>query len=443
MTPRRTAATLLLCLASAAQAAEPTSFPAEEFDALLATYALVKAQYVEAADDKKLLGGAIAGMLASLDPHSHYLDKDDLAELQKDRAGEYNGIGVVAEMDGGHLYVIGVTEHSPADLAGIEVGDTIVSVDGVPIAGERSLETTRRMRGQSGTTLALGYRHGGAGPVRTAELTRAALQTTTVSTRTLANGIAWIRLSAFEGKTAADLAAALKSLGAAGSPRGIVLDMRNDPGGLITAAVAVAGAFLPPNTLLFSARGHNAGEEAKVTVNPRYYHGPDEPDVLAGLPAWTRTVPLAVLVNGASASAAELVAGALQDNQRARVVGTRSFGKGSIQTVFPLTADSAVKLTVARYFTPKGKEIQARGIIPDMVVAPKSGAGDPEGLALREEDLAQHLAATLPEPEAPAPLQRAAVESTRTFGTADDRALAAAVALLAPRQGAAALTLGP
>jgi carboxyl-terminal processing protease len=436
MTPRRTAAALLLCLAGAVRAAEPTTFPAEEFDALLATYALVKTQYVATADDKKLLGGAIAGMLASLDPHSQYLDKDELAELQKDQAGEYNGIGVVAEMDGGQLYVIGVTEHSPADLAGIEVGDTIVSVDGVAIAGERSLETTRRMRGQPGTTLAIGYRHAGAGPVRTAELTRAALQTTTVSTRTLANGIAWIRISAFEGKTGADLAAALQSLGTAGSPRGIVLDVRNDPGGLITAAVAVAGAFLPPETLLFSARGHTAGEEAKVTANPRYYRGPDEPDVLAGLPAWARTVPLAVLVNGASASASELVAGALQDNRRARVIGTRSFGKGSIQTVFPLTADSAVKLTVARYFTPNGKEIQTRGITPDMVVAAKPGAGSTEGVALREEDLAQHLAATRPEPEAPASVQRAAVESTRIFGSADDRALAAAVALLGQERAA-------
>jgi carboxyl-terminal processing protease len=212
----------------------------------------------------------------------------------------------------------------------------------------------------------------------------------------------------------------------------------------VSAAVGVAGAFLPPGTPLFSARGRAtaadpdpaaaAAAEATVTVDPRFYQRPDEPDVLADLPAWARTVPLVVLVNGASASSAELLAGALQDHRRATVLGSRTFGKGSIQSIFPLTADSAVKLTVARYFTPNGHEIQARGITPDVIVAPDPARNDALGLALREEDLSQHLAAILPAPDDTPPATRGGVESTRMFGTRDDKALAAAVSLLGPEQ---------
>lgn len=436
---RRLAAAVFLCCATAAQANEASvTVPGAEFEQLLAAYALVKSQYVEPADERKLLQGAIGGMLASLDPHSQYLDKDALAELEKDRLGEYVGIGVEVEVSEGRMQVLAVAEDSPAEAAGIEAGDTIVAVNGEAILGLDAPEVARRMRGVPGTALSIGLRHAGKGEVHSLDVTRAALRAETVRTRMAAPGVAWIRISSFEGRTALDLAAALAALDGKQAPRGIVLDLRNDPGGLVSAAVGVAGAFLPADTVLFSARGRVAGANSTVTVNPRYYRAAGEPDVLAALPTWTRTVPLAVLVNGGSASSAELVAGALQDNGRAKVIGTQTFGKGSIQSVFPISSDSAVKLTVARYFTPKGREIQARGITPDVVVAPSAGKDGLEGLALREADLAHHLPASLPEPgvnAAPAP--RAAPESTRLFGTADDKALAAAVGMLAPNPGLA------
>jgi carboxyl-terminal processing protease len=442
----------ILCLlfplvaASTCRAGEPVVVPAAEFQALLSAYALVKTRYVEEPDDKKLLEGAIAGMLASLDPHSGLLDKDELDAVRKDEAGEYTGIGISVDFAAADMVVTAVTAGSPAYLAGIEPGDTVASIDGATLSGMRLPEIARRMRGVPGSVLDIGYRRGGSGAVRTARLHRAALLAQTVTTRAMPNGVAWIQVSAFEGRTAHDLVAALKTLDASGAPRGIVLDVRNDPGGLVSAAVGVAGAFLPPGTPLFSARGRAtaadpdpaaaaaAAAEATVTVDPRFYQRPGELDVLADLPAWARTVPLAVLVNGASASSAELLAGALQDHSRATVLGSRTFGKGSIQSIFPLTADSAVKLTVARYFTPNGHEIQARGITPDVIVAPDPARNDALGLALREEDLSQHLAAILPAPDDTPPATRGGVESTRMFGTRDDKALAAAVSLLGPEQ---------
>lgn len=438
MPPRQLAAAVCLCLAAAAQANDKVTIPGEEFEQLLATYALVKSQYVGPVDERKLLTAAIDGMLASLDPHSQYLDKDALAELEKDRTGEYVGIGIEVEVAEGRMQVVGVIEDGPAAQAGVEAGDTIVALNGEPIQGLAAPEVARRMRGVPGTALSLGLLRGGKGDVRNLDVTRAALRAETVRTRMAAPGVAWIRISSFEGQTAADLVAALRALDGKQAPRGIVLDLRNDPGGLVSAAVGVAGAFLPADTVLFSARGRMAGANSTVTVDPRYYRGPGEADVLANLPAWTRTVPLAVLVNGASASCAELLAGALQDNGRAQVIGTQTFGKGSIQSVIPLSDDSAVKMTVARYFTPKGHEIQARGITPDVVVLPDAAKDGLEGMVLRETDLARHLPASLPAQGADAAAPpRAVVESTRSFGGAGDKALAAAVGLLAPDLGLA------
>ena len=438
---RRLAFAVSLCCATLAHAGDTVTLPKEELDQLIAAYALVKSQYVEAPDERKLLTAAIGGMLASLDPHSQFLGKDDLAGLEQDRLGEYVGIGVEVEVEDGQMQVVAVADDGPAAQAGIEPGDTLVSLNGDPILRMRPAELEKRMRGVPGTALALGLRRGGKGEVRSVDVTRAALRADTVRTRMAAPGVAWIRISSFEGRTAADLAAALATLdAAAGAPRGIVLDLRNDPGGLVASAVGVAGAFLPQDALLFTAKGRMAGAESRVTVAPRYYRGPGEPDVLAGLPAWARTVPLAVLVNGGSASSAELVAGALQDHGRARIVGTPTFGKGSIQTVFPLSDDSAVKMTVARYFTPKGREIQARGIVPDVAVAPLCGKSGADGLMLREADLEHHLAATLPardDADTAVQARRAAPESTRMFGSGGDLALATAVHMLAPDLGLA------
>ncbi|VXB40728.1 S41 family peptidase [Massilia sp. 9I] len=429
-------AALFFCLAGAAHAGEQTvTVPAKALDQLLSTYALIKAQYVQQPDDAKLLGAALKGMLASLDPHSQYLDPDAYAEMAQERDGDYVGIGIAVEPAADALAVLSVSEGSPAALGGIKGGDSIVAIDGKRLAGMREQELAKRMRGLPGSTVKIGFRRGGAGPVRTVALERTALKADTVRTSMLAPGVAWIRISEFEENTAADLAAALAALdtaGKPGGPQGIVLDLRNDPGGAVQAAVGVAGAFLPQGAVVFSARGRAAGADSSVTVDQRFYRTPGEPDVLASLPSWTRTVPLVVLVNGSSASSAELLAGALQDHRRATVVGTRSFGKGSIQTVFPLADGGAVKLTVARYFTPNGRDIQASGIEPDIVAAPRKDRSGAPRLLLRESDLEHHLETTLP---ATAQSDRGTVENSRTFGTRDDAALAAAIEQLAPKPG--------
>ena len=438
-TMQRKLATLLIACAPLAHAAEPAStapagadtvqVPRTEMEKLVTAYALVKRNYVGDTDDKALFDGAIAGMLASLDAHSQYMSADDMRELDHEDSGDYVGIGIEAEIDRDRIRVVAASEDSPAALAGIQAGDLIASIDGTPLAGLSSSEVARRMRGAPGSVVTVGIAQGKAGKVRLLHITRAAMHNATVRTRMAAPGLAWIRVSSFGGATGADLAAALKQLDGKTPPRGLILDLRNDPGGLVPAAVSVAGAFLAPDTVLFSARGRVPGVDATVTVNPRYYKGAADADVLAGLPAWTRTVPLTVLVNGASASAAELVTGALQDQHRATVIGTRTFGKGSIQSVIGLDADSGIKFTVARYFTPNGHEIQARGVTPDIVVTPAVAADD--DLLLREADLAKHLPATQPLGTM-AEAKREPVESTRTFGTRDDKALQTAVAVLTP-----------
>jgi carboxyl-terminal processing protease len=421
-------------MADGQPAQAPVVLPEAEVQKLLATYALIKQNYVGEADDRKLFDAAMAGMLASLDAHSQYLGEEDMRELGRSAAGEYVGFGVEVEFDHDRMRVMSVTAGSPAERAGIGAGDVIVAVDGLPLAGLPDSDVVRRMAGAPGTVVTVDVEH--RGRVRTVRVVREALHDATVRTRMAARGVAWIRVAEFGGATGADLAAALKQLDGKAPPRGLVLDLRNDPGGLVAAGVAVAGAFLQPGTVVFSARGREADAQATVTVDERYYRLPGEADVLAGLPAWTRTVPLVVLVNGASASAAELVAGALQDHHRATVVGTRTFGKGSIQSVIPLTEDSGIKLTVARYFTPAGHEIQAHGVTPDIVVAPAAAADN--ALLPREADLANHLPPTAQEGADDA---RTPVEPTRAFGTRSDKALRTAVALLAPQDGPAWLAL--
>lgn len=403
----------------------PIVLPAAEMQKLVAAYALIKQNYVGQTDDEKLFDGALSGMLASLDAHSQYMGKDSMRELDRSSSGEYVGMGVEIEVERDRMYVISTSPGGPAERAGIAAGDVIVSIDGVALTGLPDSEAARRMAGAPGSVATVDVLS--RGRLRTVRVTREPLHDTTVRVHMAARGVAWIRVSEFGGATGADLVQALTQLDGATPPRGVILDLRNDPGGLVPAGVAVAGAFLPQGAVLFSARGREAGEQTTVTVDQRYYGLPDEEDVLAGLPAWTRTVPLAVLVNGASASAAELVAGALQDNRRATVVGTRTFGKGSIQSVIPLSADSGIRFTVARFFTPNGHEIQAHGVTPDVVVTPAVAADD--DLLLRETDLVNHLPATQPEALGSG---RAPVESSRMFGTRDDKALRTAVALLKP-----------
>lgn len=386
---------------------------------LLDAYGLIKLQYVNQVDDKKLLTAAIGGMLKSLDPHSEYLDQDDLLALERENSGQYVGIGLEVAADAGAMRVRSLVENGPAERGGVRRGDRVVSVDGQPVTGLAYGEMARRFGGAPGSVLELVLARDGEPALRSLHLVRAALRSDTVSARAVGRNLAWIRISSFGSSTAAELATALHTLDARGAPDGLILDLRNDPGGLVNATAGVASAFLAPEQALFLVRGRGAEERIDVSMG----RAAPQAAGIDGAPAWTRTVPLVVLVNGASASAAELLAGALQDHGRATVVGSRTFGKGSIQTVIALTADSAVKMTVARYATPLGREIQAQGLVPDVEVA---GVGA-EPL-LREADLANHLPALGEAPAAPA-----MAEDAKLFGSAQDKALQTAIARLQPQ----------
>lgn len=419
---------------------EEVTVPTAEFGQMLDSYQHVLSDYVEPADRKKLFTEAIRGMLASLDPHSRYLDKEDLQDIERIQSGRYVGIGVEVEVQHGQILIHAVSEGGPADRAGIRAGDSIVAIDGAPLFGLREQQIGSRMRGEPGSQVELTLAKRGATPLRSVRLARASLDGRTVSVQRLADDIARVRIAEFGGATAGELVESLRQLDAAPRPlKGLVLDLRNNPGGLLPAAVAVAGAFLPEGTVVFSSNGRAVHANSVVTVSPDYFEQAGAADAPARLPAFARTIPLAVLVNGASASAAELVAGALQDHGRAKVVGARTFGKGSIQTLFRLSEDSAIKLTVARYYTPKGHEVQARGIVPDVPVAPVAAA-DESVLLLREADMPNHLApGTRSAAAAPSDrTTRQPAEDSKRFGAPDDRALQAALAQLgAPAPGPA------
>lgn len=420
----------LMPTARADDAAQP--LPRAELEQLIDAYTLVRAQYVDAVDGKKLITDAIGGMVAALDPHSQYLNKDDLIELEKASSGEYVGIGVDVQIERGKMLVMSVSEGGPAERAGIRAGDNVVAIDGAGITGLAVGEINKRMRGLPGSVIKLELSRKGAEALRAASVTREALHGKTVEARRLERGLVWVRISEFGATTATELAEALASFGER-KPVALILDLRNDPGGLVSAAVGVAAAFLPPDALVFEARGRVPGVNVKVTASPRYYALSEQAAASAKAPAWAQDVPMAVLINGASVSAAELLAAALQDHKRGVLVGTRTFGKGSIQGVVPLSDDSAVKMTVARYYTPAGREIQARGVSPDIVVEPAAAATRAQSLLLREADLDNYLRpATEGGLEDASAVNHATGENAASFGTRDDQALAAAVRLLAP-----------
>jgi carboxyl-terminal processing protease len=431
------AAILALSLCPAAFAEERiVSLPKDEVRQLVEVFDLIKHEYVNTVDDKKLLTDAIAGMVASLDSHSQYLGKEDLQDLDTNNSGNYVGIGVEVEIDGNDIRVIAPIENSPADRAGIQAGDVIVDVDDTAVNGTRAHDLSKLIAGAPDTPVKIVIVRPGEKTARTFHLKREALHGDTVKASIVAPGTAWVRISHFQATTASELATQLNLLGAQGKLRSIVLDLRNDPGGLVSAAVGVASAFLPEDAVVFKTRGRASGVDSVVLANPRYYRAPSEPDPLAALPSWSRTIPLAVLVNGASASSAEIVAGALQDHKRGVVVGTPTFGKGSIQGVIRLSDSSGIKLTIARYYTPDGHPIQATGITPDITVAavaPAGGGKAQEEIMVREADLPGHLPA---EPDASGadhasrPTIAGGIDKTSSFGTAGDKALRMAIARL-------------
>lgn len=332
---------------------KPSEVPLEEIRRFVAVFNAVKQAYVEPVDDKKLMHSAIRGLLLDLDPHSAYLDKEDAQSFDEQANGAYDGIGVelLAQPDG-TLKVVAPIDGTPAARAGIQSGDVIIAIDGKPLgSGEDSMGP---LRGPPGSKVTLTIVRDRISKPFDKTLTRETIRVASVRWRMLEPGYGYIRISAFQADTGADFQKAVDELQAKGPLKGVVLDLRSNPGGLLTSAVQVADDLLDKGTIV-TTRGRIAISDARFEATPG--------DRLQG-------VPLVVLVDAGSASAAEVLAGALRDNGRARIVGSRTFGKGSVQTVLPLDNGDSVKLTTARYFTPSGKSIQATGIVPEVVLKP-------------------------------------------------------------------------
>ena len=363
--------------------------PVEELRAFTEVFGRIKADYVEPVADKKLITEAITGMLAGLDPHSAYLDQEAFRELQVGTQGEFGGLGIEVGMEDGYVKVVSPIDDSPAARAGIKPGDLIVKLDDAAVKGMTLNDAVKLMRGRANTPIVLTVVRKGETKPLVLTLTRAVIRVQSVKSKLLEPGYAYFRVTQFQERTPETLATAIQTLYKQnqGPMKGIVLDLRNDPGGLLNGAVAVSAAFLPHDALVVYTEGRTEDAKMRLTANPEnYLRGRSKDDFLAKLPPEIKNVPMVVLVNGGSASASEIVAGALQDHKRATVMGTQTFGKGSVQTILPLGNNTAIKLTTARYYTPNGRSIQAKGITPDILV------DDPGAQPrVREADLDKHL----------------------------------------------------
>jgi len=380
-------------LSALAQKGGEAPLPLDELRQLADVYGLIKSDYVEKVDDKKLLSEAIAGMVASLDPHSVYLDQKDFADMQEEVAGKFVGIGVEVAMEDGYVKIVTPIEDTPAYRAGIKAGDLITRIDNVPVKGLSLDEAIKRMRGEAHSKVMLTIARRGADAPWVVPVEREEIKVASVKGRIVEPGYAWLRISQFQEETVDELAAKLRELYAQNPAiKGLVLDLRNDPGGLLPSAIGVSSAFLPQNEVIVSTRGQLPESNAVFYGRREFYAMKPGADPLSKLPAALKTVPMVVLVNTGSASASEIVAGALQDYKRAIVLGSQTFGKGSVQTLRQLTEDTAVKLTTARYYTPKGRSIQALGIVPDLKVDETAEGDGLNALQVREADLDHHLA---------------------------------------------------
>ncbi len=366
--------------------------PVEELRAFTEVFGRIKSDYVEPVEDKKLLTEAITGMLAGLDPHSAYLDQDEFRELQVGTQGEFGGLGIEVGMEDGFVKVVSPIDDTPAARAGIKPGDLIIKLDEMLVKGMTLNDAVKRMRGKPNTPITLTITRKGTPKPLLFTLNRATIKIQSVKSKLLEPGYAYFRVTQFQEHTGDTLASAIQTLFKQnpGAMKGIILDLRNDPGGLLNGAVAVSAAFLPQNALVVYTEGRTEDAKMRLTASPEnYLRGRSKDDFLAKLPADVKNVPMVVLVNGGSASASEIVAGALQDHKRAVIMGTQTFGKGSVQTILPLENNTAIKLTTARYYTPNGRSIQATGIVPDITLEASDRADS--GLKLREVDLTKHL----------------------------------------------------
>ncbi len=374
-----------------AQKSEGSPLPLDELRQLADVFGLIKSDYVVPVEDKKLLSDAIGGMVAALDPHSVYLDQKSYREMRESVQGKFVGVGIEVAAEDGYVKIVSPIEDSPAYRAGIKAGDLITRIDNVPVKGLSIDEAIKKMRGKPGSKVTLTIARRGEDRPWVVPVTREEIRVLSVKAKMVEPGYAWVRISQFQEATLDELATKTAAL-YADNPniKGLVLDLRNDPGGLLPGAIGVSSAFLPKEELIVSTKGQLSDSNQNF-YGRREFYAPRGADPLAKLPAALKTVPMVVLVNGGSASASEIVAGALQDYKRAIVMGSQTFGKGSVQTLRPLSADTAIKLTTARYYTPKGRPIQASGIVPDVKVEETAEGDGLNALRVREVDLQRHL----------------------------------------------------
>lgn len=363
--------------------------PIDDLRVFAEVFGKVKSDYVEPVEDKKLINEALSGMLQGLDPHSTFMDADAYKDLQAGTQGEFGGLGIEVAMEDGLVKVVTPIEDSPAYKAGLKSGDLISKLDDTQVRGLTLNDAVKKMRGTPDTKITLTVLRKGEEKPLTFTLTRAIIKSQSVKNKLIEPDYAYVRVTQFQEHTGEDLAKTLKNLREQnkGPFKGLVLDLRNNPGGLLDAAVGVSAAFLPKNDLVVYTEGRVADSKMRLSATPSDYARRGKSDYLKDLPEEYKKVPIVVLINAGSASASEIVAGALQDHKRATILGIQSFGKGSVQTILPMNNGSAIKLTTARYFTPAGRSIQAKGIVPDILVEDGS---DPS-LSLHEADLSKHL----------------------------------------------------
>lgn len=358
----------------------PASFPYKDLRLFTEVFGRIKKNYVEPVSDKKLLEYAIKGMLSGLDPHSAYLNKKEYDGFKEVTTGQFGGLGIKVTMENGFVKVISPIDDTPAQRAGIKAGDLIIKLDKKHVKGLSLTEAVKIMRGKPGSDILLTIIRGVAGAPLKITITRAIIKVKSVKNKILEKDYGYLRISNFQPKTGQELTDAMAKLKEKneGDLKGLVLDLRNNPGGVLNAAVAVSNAFLEEGLIVYT-EGRIKNSEMRFSATAG--------DVING-------IPLIVLINAGSASASEIVAGALQDHKRAIIMGQKSFGKASVQTILPTSHNNtAIKLTTARYYTPSGRSIQAEGIEPDIVLAriKLESLGDSEFKPIKEVDLTRHL----------------------------------------------------
>lgn len=375
-----------LAINAVAQRGEP--LPLRELQQFASVYSAIKSSYVEPLEDSALINDAIKGLFSDLDPHSNYLDADAFKEMESMTQGGFGGLGIEIGYENSYPTVISPIEDTPAAKAGILAGDAIIKIDGVSTKDMPLNDAVKKMRGEPKTSIVLTIQRGEQKPFDVT-IVRDHIKVKSIRGKRLDDNLLYVRISQFQERTAADLIAQLQSLSDQQRPNGVVLDLRNDPGGLLDSAIGVSSAFLDSGALVVSTKGRIPSSNREYYVKPLTQVVRNADRAALQELAWLKDVPVVVLINAGSASASEIVAGALQDHGRATVMGTRSFGKGSVQSVLPLGTDAGIKLTTALYYTPSGKSIQVTGVEPDIQVD-DTAQGNLFRIP-READLKRHL----------------------------------------------------